>query len=226
MSCKQIQKVLIDLAARAAQPSAPVREHLAACASCRASFEREQFLFVCIDAGVRQIANAPIPTAFLQRVEARIAQEAAPQRIQRWAWLYVAAFSTAALLVVLLPLLRPHNPAQRVAFSVIPQRRQNAAQKESSPSSLTNAAPTTPRVAKHSAPSAATQSPEVLIPPDEREALARYVSQVSKDEPAASGLLRPARQNIDEHLSLDPLQVASLEVKPLEEEARDGESER
>jgi hypothetical protein len=226
MPCEQIQDALMDLAATSAQPDAALREHLAACASCRAVFEREQFLFASIDAGVRQSANAPIPSAFLQRLEARIAQEATPQRTQHWTWLYVAAFSTAALIVVLLPLLRPRNTAQRIASNATPRPRQNAAQEKSAPSRLANAAPTAPRVAKHSARPTATQNPEVLIPPDEREALARYISNISQDEPLASALLQPAPQSADEHPSIEPLQVALLDVKPLEEKAPEGESER
>lgn len=62
----------------------------------------------------------------------------------------------------------------------------------------------------------ASSQPEVLVPPDEREALARFVATVQERGDVAAALLAPAPKKNDALVSLDQLQIADVELKPLE----------
>ena len=63
----------------------------------------------------------------------------------------------------------------------------------------------------------ASSQAEVLVPPDEREALARFVATLQERGDVAVALLTPAPQTKDEPASLEPLQIKELEIKTLEE---------
>jgi hypothetical protein len=64
--------------------------------------------------------------------------------------------------------------------------------------------------------SAASSKPEVLVPPDERVALARFVATLNERNDVATALLAPASEKKDALLSVDLLQISEIEVKPLE----------
>jgi hypothetical protein len=64
--------------------------------------------------------------------------------------------------------------------------------------------------------SAASSQPEVLVPPGEREAFARFVATVRERNEVAMALLTPPLKKNDELLSVDPLQITDVELKPLE----------
>jgi hypothetical protein len=75
----------------------------------------------------------------------------------------------------------------------------------------------------------ASSQPEVLVPPDEREAFARFVVVLGERREVALALVRPAEQTKDESASLEPLQINGLEIKPLEErqtEVSDGAEQK
>jgi len=65
--------------------------------------------------------------------------------------------------------------------------------------------------------SVASSQPEVLVPPDEREAFARFVVILQERREVAVSLMTPATPTKDESASLEPLQINGLEIKPLEE---------
>jgi hypothetical protein len=62
----------------------------------------------------------------------------------------------------------------------------------------------------------ASSEPEVLVPPDEREAFSRFVSAVQQRRDVATALLAPSPKKQDALVTVEPLQIADLEVKPLE----------
>jgi len=75
----------------------------------------------------------------------------------------------------------------------------------------------------------ASSQPEVLVPPDEREAFARFVAVLGERREVAVALVTPAPQTKNEPTSLEPLQINGLEIKPLEErqtEVSDGAEQK
>jgi hypothetical protein len=64
--------------------------------------------------------------------------------------------------------------------------------------------------------SAASSKPEVLVPPDERVAFARFVATLNERNDVARALLAAAPEKKDALVSVDLLQISEIEVKPLE----------
>jgi hypothetical protein len=220
MPCEQYQDALIDLAAKGAEPAGDVRAHLAACPSCRSHMEKEQFLFGAINSGVHTAANAEIPDSFLARVRVRLAQESEPRRRAIPAWtLASAALVILAAIWTLHPQLRV-GPAQQAA-------KPDAVAAKSDAEPLIASSIETPAHAPVSQAHLRRRStrvesiqetpvlpPEVLVPPDERQAFARFLAGTHGRQDIAQAFLHRARDQ--ESFPLAPLQIARLEIEPLE----------
>ncbi len=224
MLCKHYKVALIEAAASSAQPQGDLRAHLEACASCRAAFEQEQSLFASIDAGLHVAANAEVPASLLPRVRARLDDVEAQQRC--WMSPLIFAAATVALAFAIFLAARPRYPRPDIQAKQTPQipvngtpatstRHQNSVQGTQIVSSNVNNS----QARGHSTllrPVASSQ-PEVLVPPDEREAFARFVAVLRERREVAVALATPAPQSKDEPASLEPLQIKGLEIKTLEE---------
>jgi len=215
---------LIEVAAGGAEPQGELRVHLAGCADCRAAFEQEQSLFASIDAGLHVTANAAAPAALLPSVPARLDEAAAVQR--RWfqPWIFVPASVALALAIFLFA--RPHHTGRDNRAKQTPQIpiykapvTNTGHQNSGAGSQIVSSGVSNSQTPGHSTllrPVASGQ-PEVLVPPDEREALARFVVVLQARREVAVALVTPATPTKDESASLEPLQINGLEIKPLEE---------
>ena len=222
MPRKLYKDALIGAAASGAEPSGELRAHLAGCVDCRAFLEQEQALFASIDAGLHVAANAETPASLLPRVRARLDEEIAPQR--RWIQPLIFAAASVALLFTVFLFARPH-----------PTRPDNQAKQTpeipaSGPPATNvhnpNSVPGTQIVSSNVNSSqtrghstllrpVASSHPEVLVPPDEREALARFVVALQGRREAAVALVMPAKPTKGETAGLELLQINELEIKPL-----------
>ena len=224
MPCKHYKGALIEVAAGGAEPQGELRVHLAGCADCRAAFEQEQSLFASTDAGLHVTANADAPASLLPSIRARIDEAAAVQR--RWFQPWIFAPASVALAMALFLFARPHHPRRDNQAKQTPQIPINKApmtntghQNSGAGSQIVSSGVSNPQTPGHSTllrPVASGQ-PEVLVPPDEREALARFVVVLQARREVAVALVTPATPTKDESASLEPLQINGLEIKPLEE---------
>ena len=225
MPCEQYKDALIEVAANNVAPSGELREHLAACVSCRAAFAEEQSLFAAIDAGLHAAANAEVPTSLLPRVNARL-DEAAARRF-RWRQPLVLASAAVALAIPLFLMSRtrhaaPQEVAQQgaVVFPA-PTTHTAKANSERVASHDTRIAGIRVRHSHASSTnhhSAASSDPEVLVPPDEREAFARFLSRNYALAEQASVTAAPAPRSPQESLQILPVEIASLTVTPLNQD--------
>jgi hypothetical protein len=231
MLCERYKEVLIDAPASGAPLPAEARAHLNVCPACRALFEREQSLFAAIDTGVRQIANADVPPSLLPVLRVRLAEEAPHHGARGAGWLYLAA-ATVVLLLALIPLLRQRSPGVETAHQdETPQptpKQQMAPKQMDSPSPVEDrhAPPNRGPRSTNTARTAANHQPEVIVPLEEREAFARFVSTLSGRSRDFEALARRAPANETPFLKIEPLQIAQLEVQPLEEVQPESKSER
>jgi hypothetical protein len=223
MPCEHYQNALIKAAASGAEPQGELCLHLAACATCRTAFAQEQSLFSSIDTGLHASANAEVPASLLPRVRARLSDEAAPSRM--WTQPLIFAAASFALAFAILLVVWPHHARPDSQAKQTPQipvsettvtsgRRQNSVPATQIISSNVN----NPKPPGHSTllrPTASSE-PEVLVPPDEREAFARFVAALQERSDVAVALVTPSNHEKDESSSLKPLQIDRLEVKPLE----------
>ncbi len=223
MPCERYQNALIEAAASSTAPQGELRAHLAACAACRTAFAQEQSLFSSMDEGLRATANADVPASLLPRVRVRLADEAAPRRM--WTQPMIFAAASVALALAIFLVVRPHhtrpdNQAKQTAQIPVSEtpatnaRGQNSGPATQIVSSNVNNSQT-PGHSTFLRPVASSQ-PEVLVPPDEREAFSRFVITVQEHGDVAAALLAPSPKKQDALVTVEPLQIADLEVKPLE----------
>ena len=236
MLCKHYKNALIEAAASNGQPQGELRAHLGACASCRTAFEQEQALFSSIDASLHVTANADVPASLLPRVRARLDESVATQRC--WLQPVIFAAASVALTFAIFLLTRPLHPRPDSQANQAPQipashtSVTNAGDQNSDPRThIVSSKVNNSQMLGHSTllrPVASSQ-PEVLVPPDEREAFARFVAVLCEHREVALALVTPAPPTKNEPTSLEPLQINGLEIKPLEErqtEVSDGAEQK
>jgi negative regulator of sigma E activity len=223
MPCEPHKVALIEAVASGLEPQGELRAHLATCAACHATFTQEQSLYFSIDAGLRTAANAEVPASLLPRVRARLADEPAPRRM--WTQPLIFAAASAALALAIFLVVRPHHTRPDNQSKQIPQlplsetpaanaRRQNSGPAPQIVSSNVNNSGSSVRPTLLR-PVASSQ-PEVLVSPDEREAYANFVFTVQQRHDVAEALLAPSSKKQDALVTVEPLQIAHLELKPLE----------
>jgi len=236
MPCEDYREALIEAAASAATPSRELRSHLDGCASCRAAITEERQLFAVIDTGLRATANAEVPHSFLPLVRASLQDVSASQR--RWTPFLIFAAASAAIVLTVFIATRPRharNDTQAKQILTAPSGERAAipdrVEVTGSP------AVTTPLRLHHvqkrknsTAPSsvASTQF-EVLVPSEEREAFARFISSQLERTDVAIAVVATASDEKDRPLQVEPLEIAELEVKRLESvmsEVPDGTEEK
>ena len=228
MPCQHYKNALIEAAASDTHPQGELRAHLDVCLDCRAAFAREQSLFASINTGLHVTANAEVPASLLPRVRARLNEEIAPQR--RWIQPMTFAAASVALAFVIFLFAWPHDASPDRQAKQTPQLpvSETPVTDDRHPNSGSGSQIVSfNRTRVHSTllrPVASSQ-PEVLVPPDEREAFSRFVAVLDERREVALALVTPAPPTKDESPSLEPLQINMLEIKPLagtESEQSDG----
>jgi hypothetical protein len=223
MPCEHYQDAIIEAAASSTAPQGELRAHVAACAACRAAFAQEQSLFSSMDEGLRAAASSEVPASLLPRVRARLAEEAAPRRMWTQPLIFAGAsvaLAFAIFLVVWPHHTRPDNQAKQtpqIPVSVTPEANARG-QNSQPPSRIVSSNLNNSRTPDHSTflRLVTSSQPEVLVPPDEREAFSSFVLTVQQHGDVAAALLAPGPKKQDALVTVEPLQIAVLEVKPLE----------
>jgi hypothetical protein len=221
MPCEKYQEVLIDLAASGTEPVGVVRSHLDGCALCRTYLKEQQTLFAAVDLGVRQTVNAPVPASLPQRFGARLAQQTAPRHSQSARWMYAGAALAAAAMLVLFLLPNLHSPGSK-QWSPVTISAQHAieAQKANSTAPLKAATKPVQESGKRSRTPAPNPEPEVLVPPDERIAFERFLSDLDGREDLAAAIVKPIHAQPEQRvISLDApdVETAALAVEPIQD---------
>ena len=251
MSCKEYRPKLIEAATMPAEVGVALQTHLADCVSCRELFADEQELYAAIDGELARVANANATPSFLPRVRAAMEQERAASVASHSRfvfWPVAAAIAAVAVLFVVFQRV-PSQPqtATRVTASA------SAADSAMSPatSSATNSAAISrtgeiasePKVvpretidhrvrkprsfstlAKTESRHESSQMPEVLVPPDERIALAKFVAALPRRREMAVALTKPSPSAPSADVVSVPLQIAELKLEPLSPEQSPAEA--
>jgi hypothetical protein len=223
MPCEDYREALIEAAAVDARLSPALRSHLDACAPCRAAFVEETQLFAAIDTGLRTAANAEVPPSFFSGVRASLPDDTASQR--GWTpFLIFAAAAVAMVLTVLVTARLPHtindNRAKQI-FSAPPREKPEASTRGEARGTPAIVASSRSYRIQHQRNTAPASSPssnamDVLVPPEEREAFARFIGSQPGPSGVVIAVVAAAADNKDKRLSVEPLEIAELEVKPIE----------
>ena len=232
MPCQHYKDALIEVAASDAAPQGELRAHLDECASCRAAFDQEQFLFAAIDSSIHAAVNTEVPPSLLPGVRARLDEVAAPRF--RWARSLVFASAGVALAFFVFLLVRPHhttpeNQAKQSPAAAAPDTPQANGKPITEIASSESAELSTADgvvgnvIARRKMvklptllPPAASGNPEILVPSDEREGLAQLVATLNRHGDVAAAFLAQRPEKKDALVTMDPLKISDVEIKPLE----------
>ena len=229
MSCERYKTVIVEAAA-AGEIGPPLRSHLEGCAECRAAFSDEQSLFSAIDAGLSQRMSASPSPEFLPRIRSAIDLENSGWSTRTsnvwFRWLPIAGVAAVACLALLFT-VRHHSLTQeqrQPATSAVAQKpaegQIHAQQVQPKPEAAVRGmlAPIKRSAKAELQPHAdrIEGAPEILVPSDERVALAQFVTGLSRRREVALALARPAPFEAQpETAPGGPLEIAKLEVPPL-----------
>jgi hypothetical protein len=229
MSCERYKTVIVEAAA-AGKVSPPLRWHLEGCVECRAALANEQSLFSAIDASLSQRMDASPSPEFLPRI-----RSASDLENSRWSfrtsnvWFRRLPIAGAAMAVCLALLFavrhhsrtpEQHQPVTSALARASAEAQVHAQQVQPTPESAVRAIPgPMKRPAKHELQLHADRierEPEILVPPDERVALAQFVAGISMRREVALALARPTPFEPQPETSPGgTLEIPKLEVPPL-----------
>lgn len=223
MACTEYKHALSGAAASGGELEPALRAHLQSCAACSEYFAAEQALFSAIDAGLQAAVNVAVPPSLLPRVRGRLAEEAAPRRGRKPAFALAAAAAALALTVFVV------TRGNRDVPNPPPAKSSAITNEEPSRALLPNEMASTNharvpsglqriRSRQRLAPAsrAAIREPKVIVPAEEREAFALFVAAVQRDTRLAMALVTPPPERKEAPLSLEPLHMDELKVKPLD----------
>jgi hypothetical protein len=245
MSCKHYEAQLIEAVASAAPLGPALQAHLAACQSCRTQYAGEQALSAAIDSELSLAVNVAPNTSFLPRVlaaveDAAMHDESLADRTARiWLafWPQVAAV-TAICVVAALAATQLRSPGRDAPSPIVvvaapsrapqpPMLQADAVSGARMPIARTKTSPPAPvesaQIAGDRSASDAAFQAEILVPPDERDALARFSGNLYRPPDGAAASAGPvtaasrAPQTPAEPIDVQPqpLEIAELKVDPL-----------
>jgi hypothetical protein len=229
MSCERYKTVIVEAAA-AGEIGPSLRVHLEGCAECRATFTEEQSLFSAIDAGLSQPMDVSPSPEFLPRIRSAIDLEnsdwPAPTSNVWFRWLPIAGVAAVACLALAFAVrhhsLMPeqHQPVTSALAREPAEAALHAQQEQPKPEAAVRAMAGPIKLsAKHGLQPHADRiepTPEILVPPEERVALAQFVAGLSQRREVALALARPAPfEPQPETPPGESLEIPKLEVPPL-----------
>lgn len=226
MPCENYKDALIEAAASGATPQGRLREHLAACASCRSAFDEEQYLFAAIDSGLHGVANAETPPSLLPRVRTQLDD----QRVLGHSWLLVwSALAAATVLVVATMLIRNLNHANVRPNSAQSPDARGVPGEEFPSVAMTHPGETVDRLSKKRLPRTvdllSAKQVYVLIPPGQKQAVDVLLAGLQQGDLKHESLFEEKSEQPLRDLEVPPLGVLPMEVKPLADVSSDASSE-
>jgi hypothetical protein len=218
MNCTQYQQKIIDsLATGEHLLAAEVVAHQNSCVACSEFYESQRSLFQRIDAGLRSLVNQPVPPSLLSTARVRLEQKPGERSVWTLRWSLGAVVATAILVVGLgYALRRPGTAPDSPSISSVASRSVDSPQAPTQRAqTLTKVLPTA-RI-KHPLPSASSlTAPKVIVSAEERQAFAKFVAEVPEEKEVALALAQPAPPAADAPVEIALLQIAEVEVKPLD----------
>ena len=215
MFCEAYRKPLTDAAAAGSAIEEALQSHLARCEACAAAFAQEQALLAAMDAGLSHLVNTQAPPSLLPRVREAVSRERVPSRGLLQSWLWMPAASAAALmLAALLPYVFPPSPVADPSVLVqVPPSSTGTSSNVTSSEPPHRRAPARRLFPVLRAARSASKEPEVLVPPGEEEALAKYAALLQKQPDLAHSLTFRDNQK---PLVIKPLKISALEAQEIQ----------
>ena len=223
MLCDKYKKELIEAAASGAALPILVRQHVDACARCRAKLAAAQALFAVADAGLRKTANAEVPSSFLPNVKANLATETVPARDPIPGWAFVCATGTLVLAVALLGLPRGTHNQAGTESGTVPSRASADTDGIGLRSVAERKTPDSARVSKVRAQQnvsvTTSHESEVLVQPEEEEFLKRFYTAARNPARDAGTVIADEHELTPKPLVIERIEVRDVRIENLDEES-------
>ena len=216
---------------RKAAATTTLQEHLDGCSACRQLLADERSLLAAIDGELAWVANGDVRPSFLPRVRAAIEVDraaGAAVRSRFVLWPAACAMAVACLAVVVFQYVhaRAQDAPRFTAGTSKPSSAGNSltggidSETKISPSETVRQGVRKMHPARHLVAGAENQKHEaqqleVLVPPDERVALARFVVVLQRQHESAMALTKLVPETATADLASEPLEIAELKVAPL-----------
>jgi anti-sigma factor RsiW len=218
MGCKAYQEILTDAALGALEPSreAGLAAHLGGCEKCRGALENERRLFAAIDHGIEESVAAEPSPEFLARVRRRLEEERLPMRLWFSGWVPIAVGALAALALVVWAARRPPaGPVATETAQTVPSQHPLATEGNRATEKV--GVELESLLGGHAIRQLTTRAtdPKALAPPGEQAAVLRLYEALQKRRIDTASLLASPVPSEPSSLEFAPLEVASLEIRPM-----------
>jgi len=221
MSCEKYQAAISEAAAMQ-EASAMLERHLNACASCQERYAEEQELLAAIDASVSRVVQADAGPSFLPGVRAALEQERTVRGEPRSWFAFRPAVALAVgvcLALAIFERVQPRPETMSQSANVAPVVTRTAPALEALQLQTLRPQVRRPAAIRRAASAAIgsrqTYGPEVIVPPDERIAFAKFVRGVGQRNQVAIALTRTAPVIPSAFEASEPLEIAELRIEPL-----------
>jgi hypothetical protein len=215
MRCDTYKNALLETAAAAEELTGRVKDHVEECPRCRATLRREQTLLATIDGALHARMEETPYVGFLPNVRARISQEPEPGSAIHPLWMLAAATVMVTLLALAVPWARLRRQPLAVGSPTVSTIRVQPEPKIAEPRTAGTAHVRNQAMKKQIVARNVHREPEVLVPPDEREALAKFVAHLRQRDEVARAFASPRLDGEDELAEITPVEIARLQVNPL-----------
>lgn len=219
MGCKPYQEILTDAALGALESSreAELAAHLARCEACRVALDRERRLLAAINLGIEASVSAEPSPEFLARVRRRFEEERLPMRMWFSGWVPIAVGALAALALVTVWIARRSamGPVATETAQTAPSQQPSATEGNRATEKVGAELVSLP--GGHATRQLTTRAtdPKALAPPGEQAAVLRLYEAVQKRSIDTASLLASPVPSEPYSLEFAPLEVASLEIRPM-----------
>ena len=233
MNCERVRQKLVNaLAAGDAKISTEVDSHVRCCNECRSFYETEAKLLRSIEESLGEIVNQAAPTSLLPRVRRHL-EDAGPDLNWRQKFLPAMAVLAMAALLTLGLLRHKEAPAIETVESVQPKTEKGVSTQPLADivKPMTSSPPSAGKrsgyisKSQHSAASKPGDFPEIIVSPDELHGMKLLSSTIYHEPAIGKAILCPIVPPMPEAKPIPteeilPLEVASLEIRPLPSEDR------
>ena len=218
MDCRAYQNDLKELAAEAVSPrrEAALRTHLELCAACRAVLAVELELFRGLDAALRKELNPVLPPGLAARIRASVQSEPVPLPRSIPAWAFAAAFAVFVWVQVNWRASGPQNPMPANIATEVPSAKSTAPAEPESFARATRRPAAREAYKPRKKMAVRAREPQVLVPPGQQEAVARFLSGLQRGDVKGEMLLADRRNSELPLPAIAPLEFEPVDVKPLE----------
>jgi hypothetical protein len=195
MNCDQSVQASLETAANGRAPTGNLAAHLEQCATCQASFHREQDLFTAIDHSLRKGVNEEPRASFLADVRVQLSKETLAKPGSNAVWAVTGATLAVVLIAMLYPLVNSRQPRVQgnLQAATVRAPQSTGGTQPARTFSVDSGLRSGKYSGEHSAAtSTAGQEPEVLVPPDEQKAFAQFVARVAERDAMAEAVVIPA----------------------------------